>query len=52
MTRHSDTTLMRLTKAELLAYVRIAEYSQEVAEANVRQLEEQKWTEGNNEAQR
>ena len=40
MTRHSDTTLLHLTKAELIEYVRIAEYSEEVAEANVRQLEE------------
>lgn len=37
MKRHSDSTLMRLTKEELIEYVRIAEYSEEVAEAALRQ---------------
>lgn len=40
MKRHSDTTLLHLTKAELIEYTRIAEYNQEVAEANLRQQAE------------
>ena len=40
MTRHSNSTLMRLTKEELIEYVRIAEYSQEVAEAALAQQAE------------
>lgn len=40
MKRHSDSTLMHMTKAELIEYVRIAEHNQDVADADLRQLEE------------
>ena len=30
MKRHSDSTLMHLTKAELIEYVRMAEHSKDV----------------------
>lgn len=33
MKRHSDATLMGMTKAQLVEYVRMAEHNQEVAEA-------------------
>lgn len=39
MKRHSDSTLMHLTKAELIKYVRMAERNQDIADANLRQLE-------------
>ena len=37
MKRHSTQTLMRLTKRELVAYVRMAEHNQEVAEEALKQ---------------
>lgn len=40
MHRHSDATLMGLTKKELVEYVRIAEYNRDVAEETVRQQAE------------
>lgn len=40
MKRHSDSTLMHMTKAELLDYVRMAEYNQAVAEAKLRRQAE------------
>ena len=37
MKRHSTETLMRLTKKELVEYVRMAEHNQEVAEEALEQ---------------
>lgn len=38
--RYSDSTLMRLTKAELIEYIRMAEHNQDAAEETVRQQAE------------
>ena len=40
MKRHSDSTLMHMTKAELIEYVRMAEHNQDAAEAALRQQAE------------
>lgn len=40
MKRHSDATLMGMTKAQLVEYVRMAEHNQEVAEATLAQQAE------------
>lgn len=40
MKRHSESTLMHMTKAELIKYVRMAERNQDIADADLRQLEE------------
>lgn len=40
MKRHSDSTLMHMTKAELIEYVRIAEHNQDAAETDLRQQAE------------
>lgn len=40
MKRHSDSTLMHMTKTELIEYVRIAEHNQDAAEAYLRQQAE------------
>lgn len=40
MKRHSDSTLMHMTKTELIEYVRIAEHNQDAAEADLRQQAE------------
>ena len=40
MKRHSDATLMGMTKAQLVEYVRMCEHNQEVAEANLAQQAE------------
>ena len=40
MKRHSDATLMGMTKAQLVEYVRMAEHNQEVAEAALAQQAE------------
>lgn len=40
MRRHLDSTLMRLTKKELIEYVRMAEHNQEVAEEKLAQQAE------------
>ena len=40
MRRHSTATLMGLTKKELVEYVRMAEYNQEVAEETLHQQAE------------
>ena len=37
MRRHSEATLMGLTKKELVEYVRMAEYNQDVAEETLKQ---------------
>ena len=40
MRRHSTSTLMGMTKKELVEYVRMAEYNQEVAEETLNQQAE------------
>lgn len=40
MRRHKDSTLMSLTKAQLIDYVRMAEHNQDVAEEALRQQAE------------
>lgn len=40
MRRHSTSTLMGLTKKELVEYVRMAEHNQEVAEESLKQQAE------------
>ena len=40
MRRHSEATLMGLTKKELVEYVRMAEYNQDVAEETLKQQAE------------
>lgn len=40
MKRHSDSTLMHMTKAELIKYVRMAERNQDAAEVDLRQQAE------------
>ncbi len=40
MKRHSDATLMGMTKKQLVEYVRVAEHNQEVAEAALDQQAE------------
>lgn len=40
MKRHSDSTLMHMTKAELIEYVRMAEHNQDAAETGMRQQAE------------
>ena len=40
MKRHSESKLMHMTKAELIKYVRMAERNQDIADADLRQLEE------------
>lgn len=40
MKRHSNATLMGMTKAQLVEYVRMAEHNQEVAEAALAQQAE------------
>ena len=40
MKRHSESTLMHMTKAELIKYVRMAERNQDIADADFLQLEE------------
>ena len=40
MRRHSTSTLMGLTKKELIEYVRMAEHNQEVAEETLKQQAE------------
>ena len=40
MRRHSTATLMSLTKKELVEYVRMAEYNQDVAEETLKQQAE------------
>lgn len=40
MKRHSESTLMHMTKAELIKYVRMAEYNQVVAETKLRRQAE------------
>lgn len=40
MNRHSDSTLMRMTKAELIEELRVAEHSRDAAEWHLRQQAE------------
>lgn len=40
MRRHKDSTLMSLTKAQLIDYVRMAEHNQDVTEETLRQQAE------------